>query len=405
MMNKWHGWEDFEVIIDEAAEVFRSFPLDASNHHHIIKEHLAVRQADGDCLRLRLTTRGRKAIGKKGNLNDYERLHLPILREAKERNRVLWVKKVQWDSADSRLDFFSLFTPLNLTGFRSVRLMGDEVSKSPLVKLWEAKWGVIFKPVADFTPRKRSVPTGQRTIIKYFSESKDASKKLFSDNESELLAAVSDAIKADAGKMPILWTANLGLKGDVSISDKDYITPKSHGRNDLQHYAAVAWLAAMRPNPTDKSLLCGICGMSEHEIIEWREYNSMYQAVMRTNLRDFEAAAGVTIYVFSRRQADYLHTRLGGQIISLAHMLPQQHAKTVAPKTAPISDAKRKQVERWARKMVDAGVKKWDELPMTQTKLNVDPALIPLIEARAAELRNKKKSGLDVPVDRLCRLV
>lgn len=388
MMNKWHGWEDFEAIIDEAAEVFKSFPFDASNNQQLIKEHLAVKGSDGDCYRLRLTSKGRDAFGKKGKLNVYGRLHLPILREAKARNCSMWVKKEQWDSEDSRLDFFSLFTPLNLVGFRSVRLMADEAFKSPLVKLWAAKWSVAFKPVADFTPRKRLVPTGQRTTIKYFSESKDASKKLFAKDDPELLNAVSDAIKNDAGKTPVLWTANLGLKDNVGLSDKGYITPKSHGRNDLQDYTAVAWLAAMRPNPTDKSLLLGICGMSEQEITDWREYNSAYQAVMRTNLRDFVSDVAVTIYVFSKKQADYLHTRLGGEVISLAHTLPTSHAKTVAPKAAPISEAQRRQRDRWVDKMLDAGVTKWHELPVTKTKLNVNPMLIPLIEARAAGLRD-----------------
>ena len=384
MMNKWAGWEDFHAIFDEVAEIYKSLGIDATHHPDMIKDQLAVKLIDGDCYRMRLTAKGRLCLKGKRGLDDYERLHKPILEQVRARNCLTWIEKKQWDASGGLLDFFSLFTPLNLLPFRSVRLMGDEASKSPMVKIWAEKWGVVFKPVAGFVPRLRSVSTDIRTTIKYFSEHKDASKKLFTD-EKALLGAVSAAINADAAGNSVLWTANEALKSDIGMAEPCFIKPKSNGRNDLQHYMAVAWLAAMKPNPADRKLLVRLCGVSEQEIIDWREYNPMYQASMRTNLRDFASANAVTIYVFSRRQAEYLHSRLGGQMVSLSHALATEHAVTVAPKETPMCENTTKQVRRWAMKMIAAGVNDFSELPDSANKGNVDASLIPLINARAAK--------------------
>ena len=50
-----------------------------------------------------------------------------------------------------------------------------------------------------------------------------------------------------------------------------------------------------------------VFGMTAQELVDWREFNAMYQFVMRCILRDFESAEPVVIYVFSRQQAEYLH--------------------------------------------------------------------------------------------------
>ncbi|MEI6987108.1 MAG: hypothetical protein WCK65_13365, partial [Rhodospirillaceae bacterium] len=51
--------------------------------------------------------------------------------------------------------------------------------------------------------------------------------------------------------------------------------------------------------------------------VRWREYNPLYQFVMRSALRDYESDPNVSVYVFDRYQADYLHQRTG---MPIAHV-------------------------------------------------------------------------------------
>ena len=59
---------------------------------------------------------------------------------------------------------FAVTSPLNLSHFSSVRLLGDEAMKAVTVKAWTEKWGVTFEPV-EFERRKRLVPTADRSSV------------------------------------------------------------------------------------------------------------------------------------------------------------------------------------------------------------------------------------------------
>ena len=101
---------------------------------------------------------------------------------------------------------------------------------------------------------------------------------------------MTEWIKEDAGRWPVLWTANERLRVKAKLDQRDFISPKAHGRNDLQHYKRVAWLAAMKASKFEIGTLHEVCGMTAADLTEWREFNAMYQFVMRCVLRDFSSA-------------------------------------------------------------------------------------------------------------------
>jgi hypothetical protein len=70
----------------------------------------------------------------------------------------------------------------------------------------------------------------------------------------------------------------------------------------------------MQPPQEESERVKVVCGFSRAELLRWREFNAMYQFVMRTALCDFGNREPVTVYVFNREQAEYLQSRLGGTI-------------------------------------------------------------------------------------------
>lgn len=384
----WKAWGDFELTYDEMPEIFMTTALRASKHPDIIKKHIKTKtRLDGQCCRVHATAEGRRAL-KGRDFDDYDIVNEEILKDVSKRNVQTWIKKEEWGEAETReaLNFFTLFTPKNLTHFRSVRILADEAMKSTTLRIWAEKWAATLRK-ADFNGRPRKFPTAGRVTIKYFSESQDASINFFLRNP-DLLRDICAEIDSKNPSENVLWTMNAKLKAGVDMANHTFITPKAHGRNDLQHHTVVAWLAALKPSKTSADLLHGLCGMSFAEVVQWREYNAMYQFVMRCALRDYESNVPVTIYVFSKAQAEYLQSRLGGAVAWAGQKLARTHCALTA-KRAPLTPAERRVILGWSDKIVATNVPDFDALPDSAHKRKVDPKTIPHINQSAAKKRLK----------------
>jgi hypothetical protein len=360
-LTDWSAWGDCECVIDEVPDCFNTFAIDARNHTGVLREYVRAEAEDGCCYALDLTKAGQD-LARSTDADDYDRVHHGLCVLLSKPNTHVWVKRKAWDdpSQGGKLEFFAVTSPLNLRHFSGVRLLGDEAMKSVTVKAWAEKWGVSFEPM-EFERRKRVVPTEDRVTICYFSEHRDSSITRFREGDLPL-EAVSAWIKKEAGAVPVLWTANERLRAKSKLDQRDFISPKAHGRNDLQHHTRVAWLAAMKASQFEIGTLREVCGMTAQELIDWRESNAMYQFVMRGALRDFSSAGPVVIYVFSRRQADYLHRRLGGAVEYVPGVVIDKPVRCIDEDGA-MTDAERQKVRYWRNLMLKAGVSEVHLLP------------------------------------------
>lgn len=386
MQMDWSKWSDFEIILDEVPEVFSTFQIKAKTHAALLREYVHVETEDGDCCRLGLTSKGRE-LAASTDIDDYDSVHYGLTLMMAKDNAFVWVKRDGWENPaeTGRMEFFAITSPLNLTAFKSVRVLGDELRKSVTAKIWAEKWGVEFHDL-DFRKRARRVPTAKRVSILYFAEHRDSSITRFKEGDVPL-AAISDFIGQDAGGEPVLWTANERLKGSCVLPESDFASPKSHGRNDLQHYRRVAWLAAMKASKFEIGSLKSVCGMSSQQLTDWREYNALYQFVMRSILRDFDSAAPVTIYVFSRKQADYLQGRLGGTVRRVPDIVVDHPPRSIH-QDGPMTDSERGKAKYWRDKMKAAGITDVRQLPPSAPLAKLDERMIRLINATAARSSN-----------------
>ena len=350
----WSRWGDFEIIFDEVPDCFQVFKIDAKNHAEEFRRYVRVEGSDGACYSLGLTGAGRD-LARNTDVDDYDKVHHGLCVLMAKPNTYVWVKRTAWDdpSAGGRLEFFAITSPLNLSHFTSVRLLGDEAMKSVTVKTWSEKWGVTFTPL-DFDRRKRIVPTSDRVTIRYFSDHRDSSITRFREGDMPL-EAMTKWIKQDAGQVPVLWSTNERLRAKAKLDQQDFISPKAHGRNDLQHYKRVAWLTAMKASKFEVGTLREVCGMTAADLTEWREYNVMYQFVMRCVLRDFSSAEPVVIYVFSRKQAEYLRSRLSGTIEKVPGIVIDKPVRCTH-EDGPMTEKERSKALYWRDKMRKAGV-------------------------------------------------
>jgi hypothetical protein len=296
-------------------------------------------------------------------VDSYEAVHMGLLIMLSKTGNRVWVKKSGWDNAETqKMQFFAVLSPLNLRPFQSVYMLGDSLTSSTVARAWEKKWGVEFVPV-DFERRVRRVPTSERVTIHYFSQHRDTSFTRFKEADMPLTQLgwfFRDEMKGPENSfIPILWTSNERTRDslrDGSLRSEDWQPPKSHGRNDLQDYRRVAWLAAMKPSQFEADAIREMCGMTAQELIDWREYNVMYQFCLRCELRDFESGSDIHLYVYSQRQAEYLKGRVGGRLVHHPDIVvDRQHGNTLGD--GPMTGAERIKVMRLVLKMQEAGVR------------------------------------------------
>ncbi len=58
-----------------------------------------------------------------------------------------------------------------------------------------------------------------------------------------------------------------------------------------------------------------VFGVTKDEFDRAREYEALYQFVMRSNLRVYDSDKKVDMYVFSKAQAEFLHKITGAPIV------------------------------------------------------------------------------------------
>lgn len=367
MQMDWSRWGDCEIVFDEVPDTFQLYRINAKRHSDVLHRYVRPEMEDGDCYSLGLTHVGRE-LARTTDVDDYDKVHHGLCVLLNKPSTHVWVKRAAWDSpSDSGvMEFFAITAPLNLAPFSAVRLLGDEAMKSVTVRAWSQKWNVQFEQI-NFERRKRIIPTADRVTIKYVSDHRDSSITRFREGDMPL-DAWSTWVKQDAGHEPVLWSANDRLKAKVNLDLADHISPKAHGRNDLQHYKRVGWFVAMKASKFEIATLKEVCGLSAQELTEWREYNAMYQFVMRCALRDFASSVPVVIYVFSRSQAQYLHDRLGGRIEKVPGVVIDKPSRCIDAEGA-MTDAERQKVSYWRKKMAKAGVSNVRDLPGASKKL------------------------------------
>ncbi|MCW2478137.1 hypothetical protein [Candidatus Symbiopectobacterium sp. NZEC135] len=148
---------------------------------------------------------------------------------------------------------------------------------------------------------KRKVPVQNRLKVYYFSEERFS--RTYRNNNPDALSKVAEWINNNVCEY--FYTTNSDNK---NILNGKYIDPISRGMNSYQDYTKCVWLVSMKPSPVETKQLELMFKLTREEVVQARERENLYQFVQRSNLRDYDSAEIIEVYVFDKEQALSLST-------------------------------------------------------------------------------------------------
>lgn len=147
--------------------------------------------------------------------------------------------------------------------------------------------------------RKRKTPIEERMNVYYFSKNKRMSKTYRISNQDKV-QKVCDYINANLSNF--YYTLNNDSKQFFNLNG-EFISCDTRGINSFQTYDTCVWLASLKPSPAEIKACELIFNITKDELIKSREYESIYQFVNRSKLRDYNSTEKVDVYVFDKEQA------------------------------------------------------------------------------------------------------
>lgn len=291
-----------------------------------------------------------------------------------------------------RLQAFSLLRPSIFEGFGKVIMAGACFEESLLYRLWKDQ-GVDFQPMKNLPLRYQTHDGGDLITINYVSDepwSKRFRSRAVDENggDGTVLDHVRRCVEQVVGDELFLWLGNNDLDDDFFPASRATRLPNStHGLNQFQHVHTTVVLSALNPRSCQFAFLeeRGIDGTAVRTNHYW---SAVYQAVMRSSIRDPGCREPKRVIVMDSDTAHWLAAKFPGA--------------TVAPLTGtPLATRKGKpgrpklhdnQVERQKANRRKRGI----DLLIRQGVLNGNDVLAADYPDLAAEVRSLAGGGSTV---------
>lgn len=350
VMMDWTGFERFSLVVDEIPEAVCDFTRSLHNISAIqLAKYMQIIGDDGGCYEMGATELGRERAATV-SFDEFEEIFSGLVTMANDAASTLWVEKGEWDGAlanrSSRkksLGFFSLFRASCVQNFVQVYVLGDELLQSRLYKAWSKIDDVKFKE-AEFWHggRQRRYALKDRVTVHYFCDDNASFGRIAKSDDP--LAKISIFL-ADNVDEQILYSVNernLTRTTRLEAAGAKWISPKAHGRNDLQDFSTLVWLACMKTSGQARKLYEDYIGMTAKELDREKDFNACYQFIMRGVLRKFDSGEHCDVYVFSKEQAEYLRGRLGGcPVKKIQGLVANSNKKCGRPSKAKVPKPKK----------------------------------------------------------------
>lgn len=299
-LSKYAGWH---ARIDEAPAAVQAGSFNISEARAALKERFALHTKPGHEW-ASLTLKGNKPSWKKlqGSLGAKE---LVEFYKQAERPKRVFVKTHDWDAADD-IDWFSMWTPLELAGFTSVQIAGSSYTSS--VGYLGAQ--ALYEDLLEF--EERDVPvvrTRQPTItIHYFTDSHRGSTTFWGTSEGRLqIKNVCDHLGKRLPKVSF-WSGNAVVQHLMEHRLKGkLIAASAAGLNKHRMTQHCAIIFSGKATNADRGMM-KVFGLTKEDIERAREDELIRQFAMRGAIREPSFDGAYDIYVYEKVQADRLKT-------------------------------------------------------------------------------------------------
>jgi len=292
------GWH---ARIDEAPAAVQAGSFNISEVRAALKERFALHTKPGHDW-ASLTLNGNKPSWKRlqGSLAASDLVE--FYKQAANPARV-FVRTPNWDALDD-IDWFSMWTPLELAGFASVQIAGSSYTRS--VGYLGAQ--ALYEDLLEFDEREVPVVRkGQPSIsIHYFTEGHRGSTAFWGKSEGRLqIKHVCDYLAKTLPKASF-WSGNTVVQHLMEHRIKgELIAASAAGLNKHRRKQHCAIIFSGKATKADRGMM-KVFGLTDDHIERAREDELIRQFAMRGAIRDPTFDDAYDIYVYEKVQAERL---------------------------------------------------------------------------------------------------
>ncbi|MCG7391972.1 hypothetical protein MHY87_03530 [Microvirga sp. ACRRW] len=220
-----------------------------------------------------------------------------------------------------RLQWWSVWTPLQLESAESVTIVGASYHHSVLAKVTDA-----FYPGAIEIEEVRLVGQprkARRVFVHYFTRGHRGSSTFWqTKGRGHVVRVCRHLEKVLLG----YWSGNKVITdycfGRLSGQQ---VPPKTEGTNDLMHHTTCAFIYSAKMLASDQPLI-DLFGLSPEDIERAREIEDIIQFIYRGDLRNAASSEDYHIYLYDLYQAEALEQYLMDQQIDEIVLVPVEEA-------------------------------------------------------------------------------
>ncbi len=347
------GWH---ARIDEAPAAVQAGSFNISEVRAALKERFALHTKPGHDW-ASLTLNGNKPSWKRlqGSLAASDLVE--FYKQAANPARV-FVRTPNWDALDD-IDWFSMWTPLELAGFASVQIAGSSYTRS--VGYLGAQ--ALYEDLLEFDEREVPVVRkGQPSIsIHYFTEGHRGSTTFWGKSEGRLqIKHVCDYLAKTLPKASF-WSGNTVVQHLMEHRIKgELIAASAAGLNKHRRKQNCAIIFSGKATKADRGMM-KVFGLTDEHIERAREDELIRQFAMRGAIRDPTFDDAYDIYVYEKVQAERLKEHFEELHFDTVELIPVTDAglmtvrrksdgPTEQEKEAKKADVNKKAAERGRKK-------------------------------------------------------
>lgn len=324
---------DWMVVFDEIPQVDRPHSFDLPrNSQHLLK-HLRVQPwTSDDVFVLVAENDGRLRKLLEGPKDSVDQQFRGLFEDLACPNRTTFISKENWETLsrgeaygrkEEKKNRICCLSMLNCSPFENSVILGANADHWLLRKWLERTYGVVFEPHEELTAGLLTTPeVGCRLRLRYFIPGRRYSKYL-GDLKADkggprLIDRMDELARDELGGGPFLVFCNNDRKklSERKLGPKaEFASTYCFGLNAYRHHTQTYFSAALNPEPQHFKLL-NLLGLSSEDVHQSIAYESTYQAIMRTSLRDPQSDAMVTAIVPDQPTAEAIAKITGCRDVS-----------------------------------------------------------------------------------------
>ena len=345
------------IILDEVPSVFELFERTLPNNHSVFTDCVDPYSIGPDLgysyLDVIDETKLRNLRENTAH-DDVDKIYQPLADRVLSDEYEVYVQNQNYkgllagENGEKKMLLFAVRRPKLLLRFKACLIMAAQFKETLLYKIW-SRMGVTFIEEEDFkSDLNQTTHQNGCQVTFYYGYDQNWSKTTKDDKANKLTEnLIEAALKVLDGKECLLLRNN-GCEKSTHLLELDAfrsLPGKSHGQNQFKGYNNVLVLAAFNPSPPAIKFLKIMYGIDNTSTKRGIMGYEIYQAVMRSSLRDRSNVSPKIIIVPDKATAEWLSSLFpGSSCRSLS--LDQPTPKRRGPKAVHVSSIERQRASR-----------------------------------------------------------